>query len=270
MSSPITTDEKTIADFGVQWTEFTSPAGWWGGIDGQFKDQLEPLIKIEEIAGKACCDIGSGMGRVVRNLAAAGASHVTAIEPSADAIATLRANTRDLADKITVIHARGDAVPPKSFDFIVSLGVLHHVVDPAPIVRAAHEGLRENGQFLAWLYGREGNRLYLAFAEPLRRMTRVMPLWMLKPLCFVLTVLTDICVFLSRFLPLPMGDYLTKVYGRFDWNKRYLAVFDQLHTTYAKYYTEAEARALFEDNGFKDVRLHHRWGYSWSVIGRRA
>jgi hypothetical protein len=37
----------------------------------------------------------------------------------------------------------------------------------------------------------------------------------------------------------------------------------------ARYYKEAEARALFEEAGFRDVRLHHRHGYFWTVIATK-
>lgn len=44
-------------------------------------------------------------------------------------------------------------------------------------------------------------------------------------------------------------------------------IYDQLNPAYAKYYRRDEARALLEDAGFQDVRLHHRHGYSWTVLG---
>ena len=50
---------------------------------------------------------------------------------------------------------------------------------------------------------------------------------------------------------------------------RYLTVFDQLNPSYAKYYTEEEAGQLMKRAGFADVRLHHRHGYSWTVLGRK-
>jgi SAM-dependent methyltransferase len=264
-----TTDDKTISDFGVQWTEFKDASGWWGSVDGQLRDQIEPLIAVEEIKSLRCCDIGAGMGRIVANLVSAGAEHVTAIEPSEDACRTLRENTSKFSDKVTIVNARGENVPVDGFDLITSLGVLHHIVDPNPVVRGAYNGLRSGGRFIVWLYGHEGNETYLCFAQPLRRLTRILPLWMLKALCWVLTILLDIYAFLCRFIPLPLRSYMREVYSRFDLNKRYLAIFDQLHTTYAKYYRESEARDLLEQNGFRNVRLHHRHGYSWTVVGEK-
>jgi hypothetical protein len=52
-------------------------------------------------------------------------------------------------------------------------------------------------------------------------------------------------------------------------HKRRLAIYDQLNPAYAKYYTREEAAALLAAAGFVDIRLHHRHGYSWSVIGTK-
>jgi len=47
-------------------------------------------------------------------------------------------------------------------------------------------------------------------------------------------------------------------------------VFDQLNPSYAKYYTGAEVRDLFERNGFTNVELYHRHGHSWAVRGTKS
>ncbi len=116
-------DRQTISDFGVQWTHFPDPdsSGWFGGVNGQFKDQIEPLIHISEIKGMNVCDVGSGMGRVVRNLFEAGAARVTAIEPSEAACSTLRANTREFEKRITLICATGEHIPRNNFDLVITL-----------------------------------------------------------------------------------------------------------------------------------------------------
>lgn len=44
-------------------------------------------------------------------------------------------------------------------------------------------------------------------------------------------------------------------------------IYDQLNPAYSKYCTGLEARSLLEDNGLTNVRLHHRHGYSWTVVG---
>ena len=62
---------------------------------------------------------------------------------------------------------------------------------------------------------------------------------------------------------------MRSVLARFPRDKRRLVIYDQLNPAYAKYYREHEARALLSDAGFRNVRLHHRHGYSWTVIGEK-
>jgi hypothetical protein len=48
-----------------------------------------------------------------------------------------------------------------------------------------------------------------------------------------------------------------------------VVVYDQLNPAYAKYYTHQEAHDALAQHGFTDIRLHHRHGYSWTVVGTR-
>jgi len=261
--------DATIRDFGEQWTRYTENDGHYASLD-MLRDILEPLLPLSQVAGKRVLEIGAGSGRIVRMLLAAGAGSVVAVEPS-DAVAVLRRNTADSADRVEIRHQRGDQIssePPN--DMIVSIGVLHHIVDPNPVVAAAHAALKPGGTLLVWLYGREGNGLYLAVFGPLRALTRRLPDTVLRGLCHLLTAMLAGYVAAARRLPIPMHVYCRNVLGRYGYAHLFLTVFDQLNPAYAKYYSHAEAQALLEGAGFVRIRLHHRHGYSWTVIGERA
>jgi hypothetical protein len=62
---------------------------------------------------------------------------------------------------------------------------------------------------------------------------------------------------------------MRKVFTRLTPAKRRLVLYDQLNPAYAKYYARDEARGLLAHAGFRDICLHHRHGYSWSVIGTK-
>jgi SAM-dependent methyltransferase len=259
---------RTIADFGRQWTRFRQNEGYYGSLE-VLADVCEPLLALKDVRGARVAEIGSGTGRIVRMLLEAGAAHVVALEPSA-AYDVLRANVADCADRVECVHATGDALPrDRAFDLVVSIGVLHHVPDPAPVVAAAREALRPGGRCLVWLYGREGNRAYLAFTAPLRLLTTRLPpaavLALAKALNAVLKPYTALC----RRLPLPLWRYLLEFFARMDEDKKVLIIYDQLKPAYARYYARHEAIALLTAAGFVDVRAHHRRGYSWTVVGTR-
>ena len=260
---------RTISDFGDQWTSYTDNPGYYGSVK-LLEDLFGPLLSLEDIKGRKVADIGSGTGRIVNMLLDAGAAHVVAVEPSA-AYEVLERNVAGRADRVMLLNLRGDALPQGlGLEAVVSMGVLHHIPDPAPVVRAAHAALEPGGRMLVWLYGREGNEAYLRFAEPLRALTRRMPHGLLALLCSALNVALDAYILLCRLLPLPMRDYMRNHLARLPRKVRRLTIYDQLNPAYAKYYTRAEAEDLLKAGGFSDVRAWHRHGYSWSVVGTRA
>jgi SAM-dependent methyltransferase len=260
--------ETSIRDFGEQWTRYRDNEGYYGSLD-LFRDMFWPILAPEEVAGRRVAEIGSGTGRIVNMLLEAGAAHVLAVEPS-DAFSVLCANVRPHGGRVTPCRLRGDELPPRGdLDLVFSVGVLHHIPDPAPVVRAAYAALRPGGRFAIWLYGREGNRLYLALAEPLRAVTRHLPHPLLAGLVWALDPPLLAYIAACRFLALPLRGYMREVMARLDGPKRRLTVYDQLNPAYAKYYTRREAETLLRGAGFTDVRVYHRHGYSWSLVGTR-
>jgi 2-polyprenyl-3-methyl-5-hydroxy-6-metoxy-1,4-benzoquinol methylase len=259
---------RSIADFGEQWSTYRDNPGYYGSPE-LFADILEPLMTVADVRDMRVADIGSGTGRLVRMLAAAGARRIVAVEPS-EAMEVLKRNTSDISDRTEYVHARGEELPGhETLDLVVSIGVLHHVPDPSPIVRRAFEALRPGGKMLVWLYGREGNAAYLMLALPLRTVTRRLPHAVLAGLCRVLDVPLVAYMHLCGRLPLPLHDYMSGHLARLSPEIRRLTIYDQLNPAWAKFYTRAEAVELLSRAGFADVRAHHRHGYSWTVVGTR-
>jgi hypothetical protein len=66
-----------------------------------------------------------------------------------------------------------------------------------------------------------------------------------------------------------LREYMLSILEKMSPKKRRLIIYDQLKPSYAKYYTQFEARKLLSDRNFENVRVHHRHGYSWTVIGTK-
>lgn len=261
---------QTIQDFGQQWTAFRDNPAYYGSVE-LLADLFGPLMPLADLSGARVADVGSGTGRIVNMLLDAGVAHVHALEPSA-AMAVLKDNTVANRDRITYVDGTGESLPSGlGLDVVVSMGVLHHIPNPGPVVRAAFEALRPGGRCVVWLYGREGNNAYLWLAEPLRRVTVRLPHRGLVGLSHVLGWGLDGYIALCRICPmrLPLRAYMREVLAKVPRSVRRLTIYDQLNPAYAKYYSRQEAYALLADHGFTDVRLYHRHGYSWSVSGRR-
>jgi 2-polyprenyl-3-methyl-5-hydroxy-6-metoxy-1,4-benzoquinol methylase len=260
---------RTIADFGEQWTAYPGAEGYFGSTE-LFNDTFNPLLSDRDVAGKDVAEVGAGSGRFVVVLARAGARHITALEPS-DAVRVLRENTAAFADRITYLNVTGDQLPAGSdFDFVFMIGVLHHIPDPDAAVRASYAALRPGGQLAVWIYGREGNTPYLIAATILRSFTRWMPHRALAAFVGLLYPIVWCYMAGCRRLPLPLAPYMRRVMEPLTPAKRRVVIYDQLNPAYAKYYTREEARDVLERNGFSEVHLHHRHGYSWTMVGTKG
>jgi SAM-dependent methyltransferase len=258
---------QTIRDFGDQWLRYRDNEGYYGSLD-LFSDMLSPFIRPEEIEDCRVAEIGSGTGRIVNMLLEAGARHVVAVEPS-DAFEVLCRNIRQ-PERVTCLKVLGEELPPEgNLDYVFSIGVLHHIPDPRPVVKAAFMALRPGGRFLVWLYGAEGNALYLTFVKPLRKVTQRLPHIILAGLVSILYWPLAFYARMCHRCPLPLRGYFVSVFGKMTPEKQRLIIYDQLKPAYAKYYTKSEAQKLLRDGKFEDVHAHHRHGYSWTVIGTK-
>jgi len=259
--------DQTIKDFGKQWLKYPDNEGYYGSLE-LFSDILSPFLTPDDIRGCRVAEIGSGTGRIVNMLLNAGANHVIAVEPS-DASEVLWRNIEQ-PGKVTCLKITGDKLPPHGdLDYIFSIGVLHHVPDPKPAVEAAYRALRPGGRFLVWLYGKEGNGLYLAFIRPLRDITKRLPHFMLASLVEIMYWPLVLYIKFCHWLPLPLREYMLSILEKMSPEKRRLIIYDQLNPSYTKYYTKFEAEKLLKDGKFVDIRTYHRHGYSWTVIGER-
>ncbi len=260
--------DQTISDFGDQWTRHTENPDYYGSVE-LFADIIQPFLSLDDVSGAKCADIGSGTGRIVLMMLGAGAKSVTAIEPSR-AYDVLVRNMAEAGDRVRCLNEAGEAIPKEDFDIVLSIGVLHHIPDPRPVVKAAYDALRPGGRMLAWVYGHEGNGLYLSIFGPIRSITRSLPIAVNEGMAWILYPFTLAYAALTQRLPsLPLSDYVSNVYMRFPPAERRLVILDQINPRWAKYYTHEEAETLFRDAGFSDVRLHHRHGYSWTVCGSK-
>jgi SAM-dependent methyltransferase len=263
----ISKKDRTIKDFGEQWIRYSDNEGYYGSLE-LFSDILSPFLKPEDLRNSRVAEIGSGAGRIVNMLLESGVQHVVAVEPS-DAFTVLVRNIRN-SERVTCLKTTGEQLPAHGdLDYIFSIGVLHHIPNPKPVVEAAFRALRKGGQFLVWLYGKEGNESYLRFIKRLRIITTHLPHFVLAGLVWLIYHPLNLYILLCHRFPLPLRGYLLSVFEKMSPEKRRLIIYDQLNPAYAKYYTRQEATKLLEEGGFVDVRIHHRHGYSWTVIGTK-
>lgn len=122
----------------------------------------------ERSSGKRVLDIGCGNGYVLWHYARHGAAvHGIDLTETALALARRRFELAGLAGDFR--RTDGDAIPYPDgfFDVVCSMGVLHHIADPRPMLREAARVLRPGGELILMVYHRDSWKYRVVL--PLRR-----------------------------------------------------------------------------------------------------
>jgi SAM-dependent methyltransferase len=157
-AQPGNLDPRTVRGFGDEWSRLDQtklPETEWQALF----DQYFHLVDWTALPTQAqAFDLGCGSGRWATGVAPrVGALHL--IDASSDALDVARRALQGQHN--CVFHcASVDAIPlePASMDFGYSLGVLHHVPDPAAGLRACVSCLKPGAPLLVYLYYAFDNR----------------------------------------------------------------------------------------------------------------
>ena len=267
-------EARSTADrFGYEWKKFPRLSTLY---EKQFLDWIGPINK-EFFRQKIILDAGCGKGRHLYLASQFGARMVVGIDVG-EAIEVAYANTRDLPN-VHLIQA-DICHPPlrKAFDYIYSIGVLHHLPKPGDGFKALFGLLRTGGTMSVWVYGREGNGWVIYFVNPLRRfLTSKMPLSILKTLSFPIALLLyALCKLLYKPLSLHCrslgrflfySDYMFYI-SNFDLSEIHSIVFDHLLAPIAFYLRKEEVEKWFESCALVDISIAWHNKNSWRAIGR--
>jgi SAM-dependent methyltransferase len=278
MATRVITSDQTDAarSWGYQWNRFPSFAP---ESVQEFADILGLDDPASVLGGRIVLDAGCGNGRYLAAAAGAGAARVVGLDFS-NAVHAAASLVRDVENASIV---RGDLYrlpfSPGAFDVVFSIGVLHHVGDPAGAVRSLTSALRPGGYFFGWFYAREGNGAAIRIIEPLRRVLCRLPFRMTEGVSRVLaagvwSIVHLLYAPLTRFgwgrrllARLPLSGYLLYL-RRLGFHATFVTIFDKLHPLIVVYPRAHDVRAWLEGAGLEDVTLSFRNGNSWRAWGR--
>lgn len=274
-SASLKRKKKTADRFGYEWTHFPKILKEY---EAQFLSWLSPLAQ-DFFKDKIVLDAGCGMGRHAYFSSHFGAKEVIGFDIS-DSVHAAYENTKHLPNT-HIVQADIYNLPFKScFDFVYSIGVIHHLPDPSLAVKNLSRFIKSpSGTLLFWVYGYEGNSIIIYFFNPLRLVfTRWLPLPILKLLSFLLTLplhftakwfykpLWKIPVLKKVGNYLPLFHYIVHI-SDFSFTQNYSIVFDHLLAPIANYYKREELEKWVKEIRLENTAFMWRNQNSWTVIG---
>lgn len=249
--------EKYAGSFGFQWkvfdrTQLDTAASRRSENDFRERTGFRP----EDLKGKLVLDVGCGMGRFAEVATRWGARVV-----GVDLSLAVEAAARNLADRpATILQADSFRLPfaPESFDYIYSIGVLHHTPDCEQAFRVLPPLLKPGGRIAIWLYSAY-NRWY-RFSDVYRIITRRMPPKLLHRLCYGVVPLYGVHQGLKR-IPLVgrrvsgLLAFIIPMSFNPDPKWRILDTFDWYSPWYQSKHTYEEVFRWFESCGLDDLHV---------------
>ena len=259
-----------VADrFADQWKTYCE---WVPAYREQFLGWLDP-VPGDFLAGKVVLDAGCGKGRHLVVSSDFDVDLVVGMDLGG-AVEVARQHT---LDRPNVAWVQGDIFHPpfrrECFDYVYTIGVLHHTPDPGAAFSYLLPLIRPGGHISAWVYGYENNGWLRHIVDPLRRhVTGRLPPPILRQLSHWLSWILYGAVRLlyrpssMRALPLPYKDYLVSVSG-FPRHELESIIFDHLHPEFNAYIPRKEFETWFTHLEEVVIRWHNK--NSWAGFARK-
>jgi SAM-dependent methyltransferase len=272
--------QNTAEGFGYEWQIF----------DAQIKDSfatdkslfLDFIYPANEsyFRDKIVMDAGCGMGRFLKLGSAFGSKMIVGVDLS-EAVNAAYQNTR-LLENAHVVQADIMALPfSQKFDYIFSVGVLHHLQEPQMGFSKLVEQLRENGRISVWVYAEENNDWVVRIISPIRtHITSRLPKPVLYLISRILGAFLYLCLQLiykpanqrrlgarlKLYRLLPYNDYLYYS-ARLNYPSLVMVIFDHLVPQLSAYISHDELEAWFHDAGLDFNSISSRNTMSWRGLG---
>lgn len=207
----------------------------------------------EEICGKLVLDAGVGAGRYT-DIASRWGADVVGVDLSY----AVEASHRNFADRPNVWIAQADIgrLPfrPGSFDFIFSIGVLHHTPDTRTYFRRLVPLLKPGGTIAIWVYPAEGD--YVPRSHWVRFVNKIPP-----------KMFYTWCRWYVPYMHQRTGDPLANWFERaFPCSRQGLGLendildtFDGYSPRYHGIHSPDEVKEWFRAEGLADIREPSEW-----------
>lgn len=271
-------DEATVTGFGQEWAEYDQVELGHDDLQSIF-DSYFAIFPFDALPANAeGFDLGCGSGRWA-DLVLARVGRLHCIDASKLALDVAR---RRLAGRTgAVFHqASVDDMPlaDDSQDFGYSLGVLHHVPDPAAALAACVRKLKAGAPFLVYLYHAFDNRPFWyrplwAASDLGRRAISRMPFALRKTVTSLIAAVVYWPLARTAKVAERLGrnvvDYPLSIYRDRGFYVMRTDALDRFGTRLEHRFTRDEIRAMMEAAGLEDIRFSDLMPF-WVAVGRRS
>lgn len=234
--------EQYVGSFGYEWRRFR--------VQRPEEDEAVFRVKTgwtpEELKGKRVLDAGCGSGRYSAVAARWGAKVVSldlslAVETAAGVLAGTGA-------QVAQADLMRPPLAPGSFDFVFSIGVLHHSPDTRAAFESVARFVKPGGRMAVWVY-RRNSWPQEALNNVLRAVTTRLPAGLLHRLCALPAFLAGI-----PGLNAALGRVVNLGCTHPDWEIRLCDAFDWYAPRYQFHHRPQEVEGWFRAAGFGDIR----------------
>lgn len=271
-------DKSTVNSFGAEWSKFNFFS------EEEIKNIGDTYF---DVIGEAyfdknstrALDVGCGSGRWSYYLADKVCT-IDCIDPS-DAVFIAQKNL-DSFPNTRISKAAVEAMPfaNESFDFVFSLGVLHHIPDTNAAIRSCVAKLKKDGLFLIYLYYNLDNRgwlfkLFLRVVTIFRHLISRLPQKLKLLVCDILAILIYLpFISLSKVVralfrdksihhKIPLSYYADKSFKviRND-------ALDRFGTPLEQRFSKIQIQEMMESAGLSNIVFSNSEPY-WHAIGQK-
>lgn len=268
-------DEKTVKSFGEEWSKFSFFSPQEIKIAG---DQYFDIVPEHIYLQKNVLDVGCGSGRWSKYLSSK-AGFIEAIDPSDAVFSAARLLHKN--ENVRISRAGTDNLPfsDESFDFVFSLGVLHHIPDTRKAMHDAVQKVKKGGYFLVYLYYNLDNRgvifkILFTMSTILRHIISRLPSSLKRFVCDMLAIIVYMpFVLLSRFfLFVGVKKIVKYIPLSYYYDKSFRIIrndsLDRFGTPLEQRFSKIEIIEMMKSSGLDQIVVSEKEPY-WHALGQK-
>lgn len=208
-------DEDTVKSFGDEWLKFNSFTSEEINVAGnQYFDIVGKGILNKNTV---VLDLGCGSGRWTKYVAKK-VKLIEAVDPSDAVFSAFNLNQNEKNVRVTQASVSNIPFDDETFDFVICLGVLHHIPNTQKALEDVVKKIRKGGSILLYLYYNLDNRgifykSLLQVATIFRIIISKLPHWLKKLCCDLIAIII--------YMPLVLiTRSLLNIFGMRSWIKK--------------------------------------------------